>query len=193
MSHLDIDGRCTDVGAAFRITNPVGQFDASPVTIKRSDGTVHGLAVLPAGDSITETVTGTGVLAVKVIAVFPRPGGGDPVVRIQRVEVTCPAATTTTTEAPTTTSSATTVPPTTVPATTTPSATVPATTSPPTIPPPHPTLYTTVAVTTVPTELAMTGLDSGDVAVAGIAVTLLGVACVWIARRAKRMNVEVRR
>jgi hypothetical protein len=189
MSHLDLSGVCVEqgglsAGAMFTIANPLGQYDASPVTIRRSDGTVHGVTVLPAGDSLTEFVPGDQP-SVKVIAVFPNPKAGEPlVVKIKRLELDCrvPATTTTTTPVPPTIVD--TIPPTTW---VEPTTTVPATattistrgTLPPaipmTVPATHPgaaaTAVTTTAMT-LPAELAYTG--GGDAIFVGLGL----LACV---------------
>jgi hypothetical protein len=162
-------------GAMFTLSNPLGQMDAVNVKVKRSDGTEQGWASFPAGEARTTFVPGEGTLWVKVTATFPRPGGGDPLVKIRRLDLECSTPATTTPVPPTIVD---TIPPTTwvEPTTTVPAvATTTSTrgTLPPaipmTVPATHPgaaATATTTTATTVPAELAYTG--GGDAIFVGL-------------------------
>jgi hypothetical protein len=189
MSHLDLSGVCVEqgglsAGAMFTLSNPLGQMDAVNVKVKRSDGTEQGWASFPAGEARTTFVPGEGTLWVKVIATFPRPGGGDPLVKIRRLDLECSTPATTTPVPPTIVD---TIPPTTwvEPATTVPATATTSTrgTLPPAIPMTVPATHpgeaasaTTTVATTAPAELAYTG--GGDVGLVGLALGCFVLAAV---------------
>lgn len=93
--HLDVTWTCGAGEITFTIANPEEK-TAAPVTVKRSDGTEHGVAELPAGGVLVERIDGTEGW-VSVWATFPTRQWH------ARVSGSCPASTSTTQPAATTT------------------------------------------------------------------------------------------